>query len=564
MRLESVFPFLAWRPLIDRKSLRADMVAGFCGAIIVLPQGVAFATLAGLPPEYGLYAAIVPVIVAALFGSSWHLVSGPSTTVSLLVFVTLSAIAVPETPHYVQLALTLAFMAGVFQLLLGAFRLGIAADFVSHTVITAYVAGSAVWILSSQLGSALGIPLHRGGSLFELYAALVPALPSLNPYVCAVTAVTLGTCFVVPRYWPKAPYMLIAMLLGSVCAALLNNVVGLDVTRIKMVGEFTGALPPLSAPDLSWKAIEPLLIGALMITLLSCTQNIAVARAISARTEQIINTNQMFVGQGLANMIGAFFSSLPTNGSFNRSAVNIAAGARTPLSSVFSTGFLIVILMLITSLANHLPVAAMAAILLSVACSLVDLRHIRVVLRTNRSEKLTFIVTLVATIIDLRFSLFLGVGLSLLIFVYKSSRPAMRDAIPHPSPGSMHFVDGPGTMPGLPTLKILRFNGALYFGGANHVQNMMMKVDRLHPEHKHLLIVARGLTYLDVAGAEVLAQEARRRRALGGGLYFYWLNDGARIVLRRSGFMQDIGEENIYDMQPGVIEVIKLRILGTR
>lgn len=560
IRFKYLFSFLQWRQRVNRSTVRADLLAGLAGAIVVLPQGVAFGTLAGMPPEYGLYAAMVPAVVVALFGSSWHLVSGPSTTGSLIVFATLSAIAVPETAEYVRLALTLAFLVGIFQLLLALLRLGVLIDFVSQTVIAAYVTGAAAWIFSSQIGNFFGLDIPRGTSFVAVYDSFTQNFAAINGYATAVGVVTLLACLLTRRFLPRVPYMIVGMLAGTFSALILNAISGPAETDIATVAAISTALPPLSSPVLSWDAIQPLLLGALVITLLSSTEAITIARSIALRTDQVIHNNKTIIAQGLGNLVGSFFSAYPTSGSFNRSAVNYAAGARTPLSAIFSSVFLVVILLLVSPLAQYVPIASMAAILVVVAFGLVNVAQIRTLLRSGRLEALVLVSTFAATLVDLRFSLFLGVAASLIIFVYHASRPAVTTALPSPAPGAVHFIDGDGLVPECPTLKIVRIDGALYFGAANYVQQALLQIDRDNPAHRHVLIIARGLHYLDAAGAQVLAQEARRRRAFGGGLYFYRMKDTAHAVLRKSGYIADIGEENIYATQPGVVDSLVARI----
>lgn len=555
-----MLPFLLWWPLVDRRTVRADALAGLAGAIILVPQGVAFATVAGLPPEYGLYAAMVPAVVAALFGSSWHLVTGPSTTGSLIVFASLSALAVPGSPDYIRLALTLAFLTGVFQLALGLARMGMLVNFVSQTVITAYVTGAAVWIFCSQLGNFFDIAMPRGMSLVDLLQSFVSQIGDINPHATLVGVVTLVSGLVARRLWPRLPYMIVAMLAGSLCALALDHLYGPHVTGIRTVGAIPQALPPLSMPDFSVDAIEATLLSALVITVLTLTEAISIARAVALRTDQVIDNNQTFIGQGLANVVGAFFSAYPSSGSFNRTGVNYEAGAQTPMSPIFGVVFLVLILLVLAPLTRYLPIASMAAILFIVAIGLVNIEQIRKLVHTSRWETLVFVVTFVATLIDLRVSMFIGMALSLAVFVYHASRPTITTALPHPDPHSTHFVDGDGIVPDCPSLKIVRINGALYFGAANFIQQALMRIDRDDPRHVNVLIVARGIHYIDAAGAQVLAQEARRRRKLGGALYFYRLNDSARETLRKGGYLDDIGAERLYPTQANVVDSVKAAI----
>jgi len=206
--LFQIFPWLRWWPRVGRDSLRADLIAGLTGAIIVLPQGVAFAVIAGLPPEYGLYTAMVPAVIAALFGSSWHLVSGPTTAISIVVFGALSVMAEPGTAHYIELALTLTFLTGLFQLAMGVARLGAVVNFISHTVVVGFTAGAAILIASSQIKNFFGVDLPRGAGFAETIWTFAHRLQEINPYVLAVAMVTLLTGILIRRYAPRVPYML--------------------------------------------------------------------------------------------------------------------------------------------------------------------------------------------------------------------------------------------------------------------------------------------------------------------------------------------------------------------
>lgn len=546
--------------MVNRVTIRADLLAGLTGAIVLVPQGVAFATIAGMPPEYGLYACMVPAIIAALFGSSWHLVTGPSTTGSLIVFASLSALAIPGSPDYIRLALTLAFLTGVFQLILGFARMGALVNFVSPTVIVGYVTGAAVWIFTSQVGNFLALEMPHGLGLTEVYQRVYERATDINPYAAAVGLVTLITGLGVRRFLPRVPHMIVAMLAGTFCAVAINAVVGEGVANIPTVGAIEKAVPPLSWPNFSLQAIEATLLSALVITVLSLTEAISIARAIAQRSEQVIDNNQTFIGQGLANVVGSFFSAYPSSGSFNRSGLNYASGARTPMSAIFAALFLLAILLLLSPLARYLPIASMAAILFIVAFGLINVVEIRRLIRAGKLETLVFAVTVGVTLIDLRVSIFVGMALALGVFVYQASRPSVSTAVPNPDPQSSHFIDGDGKVPDCPSLKILRINGAIYFGAANYIQQVLLQVDREEPQYRDLLIVARGIHYIDAAGAQMLAQEARRRRRLGGGLYFYRLNENAQAALGRSGALDDIGAENLYPTQPQVVERIKERI----
>jgi SulP family sulfate permease len=327
-RLDRFFPFLRWWPQVTKQTLRDDAIAGLTGALIVLPQGVAFAIIAGLPPQYGLYAAMMPAVIAALFGSSWHLVSGPTTAISIAVFAALSHVAEPGSAQYIQLVLTLTFLVGVFQLILGLARLGALVNFISHTVVIGFTAGAAILIAASQVRNFFGIPIPRGTPFYEILHQLWLHFFDINPWVLAVSLTTLATGILTKKYFKKIPYMIAAMIVGSLVAAALNAWLGQETTGIRTVGALPAGLPPLSMPDFSPAALKATLAPALVITMLALTEAVSIARAIAVRSEQRIDGNQEFIGQGLSNIVGSFFSAYASSGSFNRSGVNLKPARR--------------------------------------------------------------------------------------------------------------------------------------------------------------------------------------------------------------------------------------------
>ena len=549
--LAKLFPFVLWWPAVNRESLKADSIAGLTGAMIVLPQGVAFATIAGLPPQYGLYAAMLPAIVGALWGSSWHLVSGPTTAISIAVFAGLSGLAEPGSAEYIRLALTLTFLVGVFELALGLARMGTLVNFISHSVVIGFTAGAGVLIAASQVRNFFGIRIPRGTPFYEIVHQLVVQSGDINPYVCAVGLATLVVGFATRRYFKRVPYMIAAMIVGGLLAEAFNRSLGAQLTGITTVGALPATLPPFSVPDFSAETLGRALAPALVITMLALTEAVSIARAIAVRTEQRIDGNQEFIGQGLSNIAGAFFSGYASSGSFNRSGANYEAGAKTPMASIIASVCLVLVLFLVAPLAAYLPTAAMAGVLFLVAWGLIDFHHIAAIWRASKAESLILGVTLVGTLVNLEAGIFSGVFLSLLMFLYRTSHPEIIPVVPAPEAGAYHFVRAEGR-PECPQLGIVRLNGALYFGAANYVKQALQQIDEDDPRRKSVLIAAAGLSYLDVAGAEVLAQEARRRRKLGGGLYFYRLSRGLEDFLRKGGYLEQIGEGAIFPVMTDV------------
>ncbi len=546
--------------MVDRVTLRADAMAGLTGGLVLVPQAVAFATIAGMPPEYGLYAAMLPAIVAALWGSSWHLVSGPTTAISIVVFATISPLATPGSDEYIKLVLTLTLLVGVFKLSMGLLRLGVLVNFVSHTVIIGFTAGAAVLIAASQVKNFFGINIPRGSSVYRILVEFGQQFMQINPWVTTVSIATIVASEVIRRRWPKAPYLITAMVVGGIVAAMLDWFLGNSRTLIASVGALPVGFPPLSYPPMSPSALEQLAPVAIAVTLLSLTEAISVARAIAAKSGQVIDSNQEFIGQGLSNLTGAFFSGYVSSGSFNRSGLNFDAGARTPLAAVFSAVFLLLIVLFLAPLARYLPVPAMAGILFIVAWGLIDFRHIAEVLRVSKQESAVMVVTFFATLtLQLQYAIFLGVLMSLLLFLKRTAKPGIEDVKPTSGQWPPGFSNDTG-LPDCPQLKIVRINGPIFFGAASYVAARLRQIDERNPLQRSVLIVGSGINFVDMEGAHLLALEARRRRALGGTLYFYYMKDEPLEMLKRCGAYDVIGAENFFRLGEDVIGKIFPRL----
>ncbi len=418
-----LMPVMRWRDEWRQPgALRADALAGLTGAVVVLPQGVAFATLAGLPPQYGLYAAMLPCIVAALFGASRLMVTGPANAISLTTMALVAPLAAVGSADYIGLVLTLTLLVGVMQLLLGLARVGALVDKVPHSVVVGFTAGAAVLIAASQLGTALGIDLPRGHSVLSNVQAVFARWHDINPAALIVSLLTVTLAIVAKPLSRWVPAMLVAVVGGSVGAWVVAQAMP-QWPALAAVPPLPGAIPALSWPDLRLETVRSLFGATLVMTLLALTEAGAIARAMARRHGDALDGNQEFIGQGLANIVGSFFSSMPTSGSFNRSGVNAEAGARTPLSAVFASVFLVVILVFVSPLAKWLPLAVVSALLFVVAWGLFDTREMRRIWRDEPVERAGLLVTLVATVtLSLEWAILLGLTTSLLAQRFSSSR----------------------------------------------------------------------------------------------------------------------------------------------
>ncbi len=549
-------PFLRWWPRVNRDSLRHDLLAGLTGAIVVLPQGVAFATIAGMPPQYGLYAGMIPAIVAALFGSSWHLVSGPTTAASVVLFSTLSPYALPGSADYVALALTLTLMVGVFQLALGMLRLGTLVDFISHTVVVGFITGAAILIFASQIPGFLGLSSTNRWTFHDIPMQLIAHIDEVSPYSLAVGVLALATGILTLRRFPKLPYMLAAMLAGSIAAFLLDLVLGNETTALRTIGALPAGLPPLTLPAVSFETISRLAPAAAAITLLVLTESITIGRALALKSGQHLDSNQEFVGQGLSNLAASCCSGYVATGSFNRSGINYEAGARTPLSAVFAALLLMAIVVFIAPATAYLPNAAMAGVLFLVAWQLIDLKRIIKIFRTSRTEAAILALTITtALFVGLEYAILLGVVFGLLLFVMDTARPRIFSRVPNPNTPNRDFVTD-ASLPECPQVKFLRLDGDLYFGSTHHVERMLEIYRQRQTNQSHLLLICSGINEIDISGAELLGDEARKRNADGGGLYLYRLKPAAEEFLIRGGYMAEIGEDHRFSKKAEAISTI--------
>ena len=543
IQLMRLFPFWSWMRKLDGATVKADFLAGAIGALIVLPQGVAFATLAGMPPQYGLYAAMVPPVIAALWGSSRHLVSGPTNAISLVVFAIVSQLTEPGSPQYVAQVLTLAFMVGVMQLAMGAFKLGVLVNFISHTVVVGFTAGAALLIMASQIKNFFGLAIPRGVSFFETINQFVLRFGEIRPWVVAVGTLTLIVGILAKRFMPKLPYMIVAMLVGSVAGTWINlRYGGVDATGLKTVGALTGSLPELSRPVFDLETLRHLLGAAIAVTVLGLTEAVSIARAIATKSGQRIDGNQEFIGQGLSNIIGSFFSAYPSSGSFNRSGVNYEAGAQTPMAAVFSAGLLILVLLAVAPLAAYLPIAVMAGLLFLVAWGLIDFHHISDIWKVSQSESAVLAATFAATLVlHLEFAVLLGILLSLMLYLSRTARPGIRSLVPDPAHPKRRLREREAGEGECPQLKILRIDGSLYFGAVSHVADYFHHLVEHRPDQKNLLLIASHINFVDVAGADLLAQESAQRRKRGGALYFQHLRDDAQATMGNPVYAERLG-----------------------
>lgn len=541
-----------WVHEVNPASLRADVLAGLLGAVLVLPQGIAFATLAGLPPQYGLYTAIVPCIVAALAGSSRHVMSGPTNANSLALYAMLAPLAAAGSPPYIQLALAVTVLVGVMQTLVGALRLGTIANFISPSALMGFTSGAALLIALYALRDLLGLPALQGQGAGAVLAHLARHAGDIQFNALAVGGATLLTAAVLRRLNPRWPSMLGGLAAGTVLATALNQQgARLGWEPVAVVGAIPSPWPAFAVPAVDWSKLPELLGLAAALTIVALGQSISIAKAVAQRSGQRIDANREFLGQGLSNLVGGFFSSYVSCGSLNRSMPNLEAGARTPLAAVFSAMWLMGLVAFSAALLALIPMAAIAGLLLLVAWGLLDLPRWRRLYLLNRTEFGIAALTLAATVsIRLEVAILLGTIASLMSYLHRTARPAMRTMGFTSMDDGRHFevIDGhpEGALPECPQLKLLRMEGSIYFGATQHVADTLHALRTAPHAPKHLLVMAKSMNFIDLAGAELWQAELAARRAMGGDLHFHRPRPQVLEMWERTGFTEALGPDHIH------------------
>jgi SulP family sulfate permease len=467
-------------------------------------------------------------------------VSGPTNAISLVVFATMTQLAEPGSAKYINLVLMLTLLVGATQLVAGLARLGVLVNFISHTVVVGFTAGAALLIIASQLRNFFGVPIPAGASFFETLHVFAAGADEIQTATLLVGVITLAAGIASRRWMRRVPYMIVAMVAGALAGYAINRWHLPGSVTIRVLGPLPAALPALSLPQFSFDTMRALGSAAIAVSVLGLVEAVSIARSIALKSGQRIDGNQEFIGQGLSNVAGSFFSAYPSSGSFNRSGANYEAGARTPLAAVFSAAFLVLIVLAVAPLAAFIPVASMAAILLLVAWGLFDFHQMRTIVRASRAEGALLAVTVFATLtLHLEIAILFGIALSLVLYLHRTSRPALRSILPDPQSAQRKFRERRPGEAECPQLQILRVEGSLYFGAVSHVGDYLQQIEERRPLQKHLLLLSKSMNFVDVAGAELLAGEARRRRARGGGLYFHGLRDSSARMLFGSAFRSE-------------------------
>lgn len=550
-RLKGYFPILSWGAQYSKTALTNDLIAAVIVTIMLVPQSLAYALLAGLPAEAGIYASIVPIILYSIFGTSRSLAVGPVAVVSLMTAAAIGNIVEQGTMGYATAALSLAFLSGVMLLVLGIFRLGFLANFLSHPVIAGFITASGVIIAASQLKHILGIEAH-GHTLLELIGSLWAHLTQVNLVTLLIGGAATAFLFWVRKGFKPlllskgvAPKMAdIATKAGPVFAVVATTVAvwlfGLDQQGVKIVGEVPQALPPFTMPDLSLDLLRQLFVPALLISIIGFVESISVASTLAAKKRQRIDPDQELIGLGAANIGAAFTGGYPVTGGFARSVVNFDAGAETPAAGAFTAVGLAIAAVALTPLLFFLPKATLAATIIVAVLSLVDFSILKTAWGYSRADFLAVAATILVTLgFGVEMGVSAGVILSIVTHLFHSSRPHVAEV--GLVPGTQHFrnVERHSVVTD-PSLLTVRVDESLYFANARFLEDYIY--DRVVADcpTRHVVLMCSAVNDIDLSALESLEAINHRLKDAGVKLHLSEVKGPVMDRLRRSHFLDDL------------------------
>lgn len=566
------FPFLNWiYELKDPKILRADLVAGLTVALVLIPQSMAYATLAGLPEVYGLYIAFVPVFVAALWGSSRQLGTGPVAVVSTMTATMLTPIVIPMLGSeytqeeylalYIPTAMFLTLLVGVFQFSLGVFRLGAIVNFLSHPVIVGFTNAAALFIGLTQISKVFGVEMPGGASDHFLTVRILGVIENLGD-THTVTLIMGIAAFAImiglKKFAPKIPGVLVAVVATTIASYMID----FEGMGGKVVGTIPEGLPGFAMPAFSFEAFSGLFISAIIIAMVGFMEAISIAKAMAAKSKDRIDPNQELIGQGLGNICGSFFQSYPASGSFSRSAVNFNAGAKTGFSSVVTALIVVITLLFLTPLLYHLPKATLAAVVIMAVFGLINFTAVKHIWVANKHDGVAAMVTFIATIASapkLDHGILIGAGLAIVLYLYRSMQPRVA-VLGRYKDGTLRDVEINKDIPTDKNIVAVRFDGSLYFANVSYFEDAMLKAVASYPDAKYLLVVGDAINQMDASGEEVLHHLVERLHDNEITVVFSGLKRQILQVLLATKLFDIIGEQNIFSNEDFALDEIYRRM----
>jgi len=548
-------PFLAWiHEIKDSNILKADAVAGLTVALVLVPQSMAYAQLAGLPPQHGLYASFLPVMIAALMGSSRQLGTGPVAVVSLLTAAAVPTI-LPEgagMDEYVMYASLLAFLVGIFQFALGALKLGFVINFLSHPVVVGFTNAAAIIIGTSQLNKVFGVTKGSGEHTYEqVWGTVVNATTDTHMVTFGIAIIAFAIMIAIKKFLPKWPGVLIAVAVTTIISWLIGFGASVEDGGYggAIVGIIPEGLPSIVFPSFDFSVMNQMIVTAITIGLIGFMEAISIAKAMAAQTKQRLDADQELMGQGLSNVVSSIFQGYAVSGSFSRSAVNISAGAITGFSSVVTAVIVGLTLLFLTPLLYHLPQATLAAVIIMAVINLIKFAPIKHAWKVEKHDAVVSVVAFVLTLLfapHLENGIVIGVILSLGLFLFRTMEPRFTELSAHS--GSTMFVNAlENEIESCEVVSIVKYSGSLYFANAGYFEDRVLKlIANKQPCIKYIIVDMAGINQIDASGEEMLAGLLERCSSNGVEILFA-RTEGIERVLKNSGFIDKFGENRFYD-----------------
>jgi SulP family sulfate permease len=558
--LKRLIPSIDWLAHYERKHLPGDALAGLIVATLLIPQAMAYALLAGLPPQVGLYASLLPLAVYALLGSSRYLSVGPSALLSLLIVTQVAALAAPGSPRYLAFAMATALVVGVMQIAMGAARLGVLTNFLSQPVLSGFTSAAAVHIALSQMKHLLGVSLPRTDHLHDLLRKLAHALPQTHWPTVAISSASVLLLLVfqhlLPRVfarWKTFPPALaqslsksgpiVAVIVGTVTAAALH--LGAR-NGVNIIGEIPSGLPSFTLPALAASEFLPLIPLALTISFIGFLENISVAKSLAAKRRQKVDSNQEFIALGAANLAAGVTGGYPVSGSFAHSTVNFTAGAKTGLASLITVVVVGVAALFLMPLFHHLPQAVLAAIIIVAVIGLMDFAMPRRLWHYNKADAFALILTFFTVLaLGVEKGILLGVCSTILIQLWRTSRPHM--AVVGRVPHTEHFRNvRRHQVQTLPHVLLLRIDESLYFANAKTIEDFVLCAVAEHPSLRYLVLICNAINFIDASALETLTDLRARLQDAGIELYLTEVKGPVMDRLAGTEFLEQLGGERVF------------------
>lgn len=543
-QLKNIFRVTKWAPSYGKGELSGDLKAGITTGIMFIPQGMAYAVIAGLPPIYGLYAGVIPLLIYPLFATSRHLSVGPVAVDMIIVAAGVSAVTLTASSDVVALVILLTMMTGLLQLLMGSLKLGSMLNFFSRPVITGFIMAAPIIISLTQLENMFGLPVNIDQNLIFILSDFAFDLHLIHPPTLYWTFASILLLIIIKKISPSLPGSMIVLGLGVLIAWLTT----IEQQGVEIVGEIEGGLPPLSLPDLSYTSFVALLPTALTLALVQFMTITSLGNVFAKRHGYLIDSNQELISIGSSNFLGSLFSSLPISASFSRTAASDQAGVKTPAANWITAVIVILTLLLLTPLFYYLPMPVLASIIVVSVFGLIDVEEIKFLIRTRRSEGGIAVFTFVATLmIGIQEGILLGVGVSMLMMIYKISRPTVAELGVLPDTHSFKNIERNPDATRIEGILILRIDASFSFINAEFFRDFILSKSKKQNSETHYVIIdGSSINHLDTTAIDSMISVIKTLRTWDMDLYLSGLKGPVRDIVERSGFEEYLGSDHFY------------------